>query len=90
MELLQGALDKRELDSIRKDVRRNFAEIAPVTENASRQAVRLVERHALSDGLRVADALIAATALVRGFRLATANAKHFRMVKGLKLVSYTP
>jgi predicted nucleic acid-binding protein len=90
LELLQGARDRRELDAIRKDVRRNFVEVLPISEAISHQATRLVERHALTDGLRVADALIAATVLVRGFRLATANARHFRAVKGLKLVPFSP
>ncbi len=42
------------------------------------QALRLMERHALPHGLRVADALIAATALVRGFELTAANERHYR------------
>lgn len=89
-ELLQGAADRRELSTIRRDIHRNFSEIVALDEAISRQAVRLIERHALPHGLRVADALIAATALVRGFRLATANERHYRPIRELKLQVYRP
>ena len=90
MELLQGAASNRELHTIRQYIKKNFAEIVPVTEEITHQAIRLVERHALTEGLRLADALIAATALVRGFQLATANERHYRPIRGLKLKIYRP
>ena len=88
MELVQGAANQRELNAIRRDVNRNFSEILGIDEAISQQAIRLMERHALAHGLRVVDALIAATALVRGFPLATANERHYRPIKGLKLRVY--
>ncbi len=90
MELLQGAADRREMNTIRRDIRRNFSEILAIDEPISHQAIRLMERHAIPHGLRVADALIAATALVRGLLLATANERHYRPIKGLKLMVYRP
>ncbi len=90
MELLQGASNREELHTIRLYIQKNFSEVAPVTEEVTHQAVRLMERHALPHGLRVADALIAATALVRGLPLATANERHYRPIKGLKLKVYRP
>ena len=90
MELLQGAVDRRELNAIRRDLRRNFSEIVLLDEAIAGQALRLMERHALPHGLRVADALIAATALVRGFELATANERHYRPIRGLRLRVYRP
>jgi len=38
----------------------------------------------LSHGLLIADALIAATALITGCVLVSGNAKHFSMIKGLQ------
>jgi predicted nucleic acid-binding protein len=90
MELLQGAANSRELHTIRRYIKKNFSEVVPVTEEITHQAVRLVERHALTEGLRLADALIAATALVRGFQLVTANERHYRAIRGLKLKIYHP
>jgi hypothetical protein len=43
--------------------------------------------HALGDGLMLADALVAATAIENGLTLAPSNVKHFRVVKGLGLVA---
>ena len=39
-------------------------------------------------GLRIPDAVIAATALTNAFRLATINKKDFRFIDGLLLVEY--
>ncbi len=88
MELLQGASAPRELRTIRQYIEKNFSEVVPLTEKTTHQAIRLIERHALPHGLRVADALIAATALVHSFHLATANERHYRPIKGLKLKVY--
>jgi predicted nucleic acid-binding protein len=90
IELLQGAHDQRELNAIRRDIHRNFSEVIPLNESITHQAIRLTERHALTEGLRVADALIAATALVHGLYLATANERHYRSIRGLKLKIYHP
>lgn len=44
--------------------------------------------HAASDGLMLADALIAATAIEQGLSLASGNVKHFGIVQGLELVAF--
>lgn len=90
MELLQGAANDGELRTVRQYLQKNFLDIVPVTERVTYQAIRLVERHTLTEGLRLADALIAATALVHGCYLATANERHYRFIKGLKLKIYRP
>jgi predicted nucleic acid-binding protein len=59
-------------------------------EEISRRAIRLLELHALRAGLRVVDALIAATALEAGAALATANVRHYRAITGLSVVSFRP
>ncbi|MGO9261583.1 MAG: type II toxin-antitoxin system VapC family toxin [Bryobacteraceae bacterium] len=90
MELLQGAKSKREMSEIRRFFRNNSFDVIPVDEAISYAAAGLIEDHALSDGLQVADALIAATALQFGDILATANVRHFRRVRGLQLKQFRP
>ncbi len=49
-------------------------------------AVDLIEKHSETDGLRLADALIAATCLVHDLDLLTLNRRHFQKVANLKLI----
>jgi predicted nucleic acid-binding protein len=90
MELVQGCRDRQELDRLRKDFSRREAAILPISEEISNRATALLEVHFLGDGLMFADALIAATALERKFALCSANAKHFRPVRGLELQTFEP
>lgn len=55
-----------------------------VDEKIASLAERLVKKHHDS-GLRTADALIAATALIKNLILVTFNQKHYRMIEGLAL-----
>jgi len=43
---------------------------------------------ALSHGMRLADALIGATAIEHGLTLVTANVKHFGSVGGLRIEAF--
>jgi predicted nucleic acid-binding protein len=90
MELLQGAKSKREMAEFRRFFRDNSFETIAVNEPVSYAAARLIEDYALSDGMQVADALIAATALQSGDVLATANIRHFRRVRGIQLKTFRP
>lgn len=49
-------------------------------------AIDLIRRHSEKDGLRLADALIAATCLEHDLTLLTTNRRHFEPVNGLKLI----
>ena len=51
-------------------------------------AYDLLLNYRLSHGLAIADALIAASAIVTAQPLATKNRKDFRFIKGLKLQAY--
>jgi predicted nucleic acid-binding protein len=90
MELQQEARSKEESRAIRRFFLNNELEVIPINESISHLAATLVEDHALKDGLRVADALIAATARENGFTLATGNVRHMRSVRGLELKAFRP
>lgn len=64
--------------------------IIPINENMSMQAAQYVEDYALSDSMELADALIAATCVQRNEVLCTANDKHYKAVKELKLNIFRP
>lgn len=88
MELLQGARSKREASEIRRFFRENSFEVVPIDQAIAYGALALMEEHAQSDGLQVADALIAATVLQLGEALATANVRHFRPLRGIQLKQF--
>ncbi|NVK41275.1 MAG: PIN domain-containing protein [Oceanospirillaceae bacterium] len=78
MALLQGLRDKAELRALRQEIRYWKAEILPINEEISARAMFLVEEHALSHNMHMADALIASSALTAGETLVTTNDKHYR------------
>lgn len=90
MELLKGARDKREQKSIQAFLRDLGFEQLPVTSAISHRAVIYVEEFALSSGLELADALIAATACEHQLPLCTANEKHYRVVTDLDINRFRP
>lgn len=90
MELLQGCLNKQEVKTVKEFVAQNFLEIVHPNQTISEKAVSLIEKYSLSHGLRVIDALLASTALVSGFHLSAANTKHYRFIKGLKMLPFVP
>jgi predicted nucleic acid-binding protein len=89
-ELLQGCMAARDLRTVRKFIARNFSRLVHLSEQVSQRAASLLERHAVPHGLEAADAVIAATALINRQRLATGNTAHYRPIRGLDLVVFTP
>ena len=90
MELVQGMRDKRELNTLRETLAGRGIEILPINEGISHKAMFLVEQHFHSHSLRLADALIGATALEHGQALLTANTKHYGAIKALTLEQFRP
>ncbi|ODT38639.1 MAG: twitching motility protein PilT [Lautropia sp. SCN 70-15] len=90
MELLQGLRDKLELRELRQAIRFWDARIVQIDEEISARAMFLVEEYALSHGMQMADALIAATAVALGVSLVTANDRHYRHIEGLDVVIFRP
>jgi predicted nucleic acid-binding protein len=90
IELAQGCRNKAELERLKNGFAQQPTNILPITKAESELAMKLIDRHALSDGLKLADALIAATALELGVPLLTGNIKHFGAVAGLSLDRFDP
>lgn len=61
-------------------------EFVPFTADISYRAVELIREYSHSKGLRMPDALIAATSLELNIPLLTLNIKHFDFIKGIELI----
>ena len=90
IELAQGCRDKADLARLKKGLAARNTEIVPITPAVSQRAAELIDALALSHGLRLADALIAATAVEHQATLITANVKHFSAVNGLDIEAFLP
>ena len=78
------------LAQIKKGLAMSKAHILPITPSITERAMALIDSHALSNGLQLGDALIAATALEHGLTLLTGNKKHFAKLPGLELEVFKP
>ena len=90
MEFLQGARSKLEARQFQQSLRKAHFRILPLSESIGATAASIIEEYALSHGIRVTDALIAATALDSGETLCTGNTKHFRPINALSRVDFRP
>lgn len=90
LELLQGFRSRAELLAVQKSFAMRRANRLPLTPAITERATALMESLALSHGLQLGDALIAATALEHGLCLLTGNIKHFSAVGDLKIERFEP
>jgi len=90
MELIQGARNRQELRSIKGFLSDLGFEVLPLSENIGHRAAIYVEEYGLAEGLGVADALIAATAVERNLVLCTGNRKHYKSIKDLEIKTFRP
>ena len=81
-ELIYGALNKRELKTIRNDI--EHLRVLPVNENISQAFIKLMFDYSLSHNLDMPDALIAATAIEFDIQIYTLNKKHFKYIDGFQ------
>jgi predicted nucleic acid-binding protein len=65
-------------------------EIVPVSTAISDRAMQLIDAYALSHGVQLDDALIAATALEHNLAVLTANTKHFGSIDSLRIDAFVP
>lgn len=90
MELIQGIRNKQELYTLNKFLLANSVRVYYINEEINLHAIHLLEDYALSDGIELADALIAATSLRHGEEILTANVKHYRCLPNLTLNKFIP
>ena len=90
MELIQGARNKKELKDISSFMSEMGILVLPLTENIGHRASIYLEEYALKNGMSLADALIAATAVEKTLTLCTGNDKHFRVIGDLELNVFRP
>jgi hypothetical protein len=90
MELFQGCRNRAELTDVQAFVAENISRILHPRTAVSEKAIHLTQEFALSHGLRVIDALIAASALLHRAVLATGNDRHFRFIPGLEIQVFKP
>ena len=86
LELLVGCRNKIELQNTDRLLER--FQVVPLNEQISNGAVGLIRKYRLSHGLLLADALIAATALVVDCEFVSKNQRDYRFVYDLKLLPY--
>ena len=86
MELMIGCRNRRELQILEQFVRK--FEIIQLNEVISNRVIELLYTYRLSHGLLIADALIAATAIVNHAPLLSKNQRDYRFIQDLNLLSY--
>jgi predicted nucleic acid-binding protein len=90
MELLQAAGNRKQHHVVKEFLKLYGFQILPLSENIGYRASVYIEEYSLSCGLRVGDAIVAATAVENNMVLATGNGKHFRPIKDLSLKVFRP
>ncbi len=90
MELLQGIRNKNEFRLLRRFIAQRNIQIVHINIEISQKALHYMEEYSLSQNLRMADTLIASTAVVLGATLLTANSKHYLPIKDVHLRKFRP
>ncbi len=86
MELIIGCRNNNELDSLEQFL--NRFHIIRLSEQISDTAIDLLKRYRLSHGLLIADALIAATAIISDLSFVSKNQRDYRFIEDLQLLPY--
>ena len=90
MELVQGMLNKQELEKMKRIFKEMDVKVIPLTESISFRASEYVENYSLSNSMELADALIASTCMELNETLYTANDKHYKVIKDLRIKIFRP
>lgn len=90
IELIKGMRNKNELNCLRKTLKDWGAEVLYLSEEISVKAMFFVEQHYLSHSLKLADALIGATAVSYGRPILTGNDKHYKVIKDVQIKKFRP
>ena len=90
MEYVPFCLNKVELNNFEKMLKKYRFKIVDINPEISMTAKSLVKQYALSHRVEMADALIAATALVENLTVITGNGKYFKPIPGLNIEIFKP
>ncbi len=82
-ELIYGAINKRELNQILKDL--SHLNLLEINSSICQTFLQLMQQYSLSHNLTLPDAIIAATAIYHNIPLFTMNLKDFRYIDGLQI-----
>jgi len=82
-ELIYGALNKKELNQIRRDLK-NLV-LLDIDKNTCEVFLSIMSKYVLSHRLALPDGFIAATAISHDIELFTLNTKDYKFIGGLKL-----
>ncbi len=82
-ELIYGALNKKELQKINKDIQHLI--VYDIDKGICDSFLEMMNTYVLSHKLAIPDAFIATTALIYNVKLYTFNFKDFKFIKGLML-----
>ncbi len=88
MEILQGLRNKKELKLWKAYLKNNNVRNISIDEKIVAKAIYLMEDYALSHNLRMADALIAATAQGHDLTLLSGNYTDYKFLTGLNLKKF--
>lgn len=85
-ELIAGCENKKEFRELESFLER--FEVLHLSEAISLKAIKLFNKFSLSHDVKIADMLIASTALVYDIELISKNQKDFKFIDELKLIQY--
>lgn len=84
MEVLSGALNKKELKQIKIKLR--HLKILPIDQEVLNIATDIIENFTLSHNAKIQYSIIAATALIYDIELFTYNTKDFKYIPNIRLI----
>jgi predicted nucleic acid-binding protein len=82
--------NKNEFRLLQKQLQKWDTDILHIDEEISSRALFYIQEYALSHSMRLADALIAATAIYYKKPLLTANDKHYKFLPTMKCHKFIP
>lgn len=84
IELIQGSIKKHDRELIKESL--STLTCHPLTPEISRTAIELIDKYSSAEGLFLADALIAATAIEHDLTLVTFNTKDFKFINEIIII----
>jgi predicted nucleic acid-binding protein len=90
IELIQGMKNKDEFSLFQRQIQKWDTDIIHIDKEISSRALFYIQEFALSHSMRLADALIAATAVQNRTPLLSANDKHYKFIPNMKFRKFIP